>query len=216
MPTRTPARLLTTAAVAAALTLAGATAASAHVTISPDTAEAGSYALITVKVPNESATATTTSVTVDLPSDEPFTSVSYVPVDGWSTTVTDTSVTWVADDGIGIADGQLVLFPLSLGAVPDTGSITLAASQTYSDGTVVDWNETDDDAEKPAPVLYVGDAPAADHHGAADAAATDETTTDAAATSTSNDTLARGLGIGGLVVGAVGVVLAVTARRRSA
>ena len=45
----------------ALLAIAAPLAASAHVTINPNAAEAGSYAVITVKVPNESATASTTN-----------------------------------------------------------------------------------------------------------------------------------------------------------
>ena len=41
-------------------------------------------------------------------------------------------------------------------------------AQTYSDGTVVDWADTEEDAEYPAPVLYVNDEPADDHHAGAE------------------------------------------------
>ena len=138
------------------LAVAAPLSASAHVTVSPNTAEAGSYALITVKVPNESATAVTKRVEVDLPTDTPFSSVSYVPVAGWNVelvreqlaqpvrvgqrdlTEAVTKVIWTAAAGSEVADGQLQLFPLSVGPVPDTGTIVLPAVQTYSDGTVVD------------------------------------------------------------------------------
>jgi uncharacterized protein YcnI len=59
------------------LAIAAPLAASAHVTINPDAAEAGSYAVVTVKVPNESDTATTTKVQLSLPEDTPFTSVRH-------------------------------------------------------------------------------------------------------------------------------------------
>jgi uncharacterized protein YcnI len=212
------------------LVLAAPLSASAHVSIDPGQAAAGSYAVITVKVPNESETASTSTVELSLPTDTPFTSVRYVPVAGWSAelvrttlpepvevgeaTVTEavTSVIWTADAGSEIAAGELQLFPISVGPVPDTGSISLPADQTYTDGSVVSWNEEGEDAEHPAPVLYVNDAPAEDHH----AGATDEVTAAAASTDGGDDVLARILGIGGLVVGVVGVVLAVTARRRTA
>ena len=214
-------------------------AASAHVTINPDSAEPGSYSLISVKVPNESATAGTSKVEVQLPTDTPFSSVSYVPVAGWTVDVvkstlpepvtvgeneiTDavTSVVWTAEPGSEITAGQLQVFGLSLGPVPDTGSVTLPAIQTYTDGDVVEWTETTEDAEHPAPVLYVNDAPV-DHHGGADPSEPDADTATApdastpAASVSSDDVLARVLGIGGLLVGAVGIVLAVTARRRPA
>lgn len=222
------------AAIGAGLLLAVAAplSASAHVTIDPGQAVAGSYTVVTVKVPNESDTATTNRVELTLPSDTPFTSVRFVPVAGWSAelvrttlpepvavgeaTVTEavTTVVWTAEPGAEIGDGQLQLFPLSLGPVPDTGSVTLAADQGYTDGSVVSWNESGDDADHPAPVLYINDAPAADHHGGG--AHDDEATVEAApvAPASTDDVLARILGIGGLVVGAVGIVLAVTARRK--
>lgn len=214
-------------------------AASAHVSINPISAEAGSYAVITVKVPNESATAATNKVELQLPTDTPFSSVRYVPVAGWSaelvtTTLPEpvavgeneiteavTSVLWTADPGSEIADGQLQQFDLSVGPVPDTGSVTLPAIQTYTDGDVVEWSGTGEDAEHPAPVLYINDAPAGDSHGDSDldddAATVSANGADGGtAPSSSDDVLARVLGIGGLVVGAVGIVLAVTSRRRIA
>jgi len=223
------------AAIGAGLLLAVAIplSASAHVTIDPGQAVAGSYTVVTVKVPNESDTATTNRVEIALPTDTPFTSVRFVPVPGWTaelvrttlpepvtvgeSTVTEavTSVIWTADAGSEIGDGQLQLFPLSLGPVPDTGSVMLPADQGYTDGSVVSWNEEGDDAEHPAPVLYINDAPAADHHGGAVAASADGAAAVApAAAASSDDVLARILAIGGLVVGVVGIVLAVTARRK--
>ena len=218
------------------LALAVPLAASAHVTINPSAAEAGSYSVITVKVPNESATASTTKVEMSLPTDTPFTSVRYVPVAGWTTelvteelpepvTVNDTEITeaitsvvWTADAGSEIADGQLQQFELSLGPVPDVGSVILPTEQTYSDGSVVNWAETEEDAELPAPVLYINDEAPTDHHGGAASHDEDADATVAAESSvasSSDDVLARILGLGGLVLGAAALVLAITARRSS-
>ncbi len=220
-----------------ALALAAPLAASAHVSLDDNTAAAGSYSLITFKVPNESVTAATSTVTVTLPSDTPLASVSYVPVAGWTTELVTTTlpepvtigeselteavtqVVWTADSGSEIADGELQLFPLSLGPIPDVGSLTLPVEQTYTDGTVVAWDETGDDAENPAPVLYVNDAPAADHHGGdadADAEhAEGDDSADAGSTSGagSSDVVARVLGGAGLVVGAGGLAFGLTSRR---
>ena len=211
-----------------ALVVAAPLAASAHVSVDPAQAKPGSYTLITLKVPNESETAVTTKVEVSLPADTPFASVSYVPVAGWTaelvrTTLPEpvtvgeskiteavTSVIWTANPGSGITAGQLQLFPLSVGPVPDTGSIRLPADQTYSDGSVVSWSESGDGAEHPAPVLYVNDAPADGHHGGADMTAT------AATDAGSADVLARVLGIAGLIIGVVGLVLAFVVRRPAA
>lgn len=220
-----------TALVAGAfLAIAAPLAASAHVTVGPNQAAAGSFALLNFKVPNESATATTTKIVLSLPQDTPFAYVSYVPVPGWTAqltteklatpitgddgTITEavTTVTWTAQPGSEITAGQLGVFPLSVGQVPDTGSVAFAVSQVYSDGTVVDWADTTAGAEHPAPVLYVNDAPPSDHHADSTAAAVDVEQTPS---TSGGDVLARVLGIGGLVLGVVGLVVAITARRRT-
>lgn len=209
-------RFVLPAAVGAGLLLALATplAASAHVTVDPDSAEPGSYALITIKVPNESDTASTDRLELTLPTEEPFTSVRTVPVPGWDAElVTDgelvTSIVWTASPGAEIGAGQLQLFPISVGPVPDVGSLLLPATQGYDDGTVVAWNEEGEDAEHPAPVLFVNDAPV-DHH---DEEPADGQAPSEPAAAQQPDVLARVLGIGGLAVGVIGVVLALTARR---
>jgi uncharacterized protein YcnI len=214
------------------LALGAPLAASAHVTVSPGSATAGSYALITVKVPNESATAGTSKLELSLPKDTPFASVSYVPVPGWSTELTRTtlatpatvngsqitdavtSVTWTAQPGHEITAGQLQTFQLSVGPVPDTDTITLPAVQTYTDGSVVNWSGTDAGAEHPAPVLTVGAATAASEHGSAAAPAVAVSSADSGGDS--SDVLARGLGLGGLVLGVIALTLAIASRRRSA
>jgi uncharacterized protein YcnI len=236
-------KIRTSIAIAAGALLAVAVplSASAHVTISPNQAAAGTYALVTIKVPNESATAVTNRVEVEIPTDTPFASVSYVPVPGWTVKATTetlpkpvtfkggeiteavTSVTWTAQPGSEITAGQLQLFPLSVGAVPDTGKIVLKAVQSYSDGTVVSWSETSENAEHPAPVLYVNDAPAAAHGPSAGSGAHPSAAPSVEATelpvktqAASDDVIARGLGLGGLVLGAVGLILGIVAFRRVA
>ncbi|BDZ44252.1 YcnI family copper-binding membrane protein [Naasia aerilata] len=171
-------RALAAGILGTALALAAPLAASAHVRVTPDQAEPGGYSQLTFRVPNESDTAGTVRVEVTLPADTPFASVSYQPVAGWTTTADPTplpkpvtvngndlteavtSVVWQADPGVQIAPGQFQLFTLSVGPVPEVGSITLPATQTYSDGTVAEWNG-DAEAEEPAPVVYVTDPPPA-------------------------------------------------------
>ncbi|HEY8913158.1 YcnI family protein [Lacisediminihabitans sp.] len=221
----------------AILAIAAPLSANAHVSVTPYTAEPGSYALITFTIPNESATATTDKVEVDLPTETPFASVSYVPVAGWDVelvtetlpkpvkvhggevTEAVTKVIWTAQPGHAIEDGQLLLLSVSVGPVPDTGQILLPATQTYSDGKVVKWNEKGADAEMPAPVLYVTDTPVASHDADAEVTAATEKEAHGGASTTASaasDPIARGLGISGLVVGAVGIVLAVVFSRRKA
>ena len=219
-------------AAGALLALGAPLAASAHVTVSPGSATAGSYALITVKVPNESATAATNKLELSLPAATPFASVSYVPVPGWTTelirttlptpaTVNGSQVTeavtrviWTAQPGHEITAGQLQAFQLSVGPVPDTDTIALPAVQSYTDGSVVNWSGSDAGAEHPAPVLTVGAAPTASEHGSAAAPAVAVSAVDAG--NHSPDVLARSLGLGGLVLGVIALVLAIATRRRSA
>jgi len=236
---------------AVALVLAAPLSASAHVHVDPGQATPGSYSTLTFKVPNESATASTTSVVVDLPTDTPLTYVAYQPVAGWTAEVTTAalpapvtvgdatiteapvSVTWTADPGTGIADGQYQLFPISAGPVPDVGSILLPVHQIYSDGSVVDWDEptpaSGEEPEHPAPTLYIDEAPP----GETASGSASVTPMDAAASVSGSDTaagqaarvaadaaatssLALGLGIGGFVLGAAALIVAVVgaARRR--
>jgi len=218
----------------AALAVAAPLAASAHVRIDPTTATPGGYSYISFRVPTESATASTVGLTIQLPTGTPFTSVSYQAVPGWTAKVTTgtlpkpvtiggtsvttapTSVTFAATDG-GIPPGQFGVFTLSLGAVPDTGKVMLPATQTYSDGSVVKWDQptpaSGEEPEHPAPTLYIDDAPPAGDSSAvtvspapdAAAAASDHSGLDAAALT---------VGFAGLVVGAAGLVVAVVALTR--
>jgi uncharacterized protein YcnI len=237
-----PRRVLRTATAlvgGVALAVALPLAASAHVRVSPDQAAAGSYSTLTFKVPTESATATTTSVTVDLPQDTPFSSLSTEPVPGWTAKVTterldtpvktdDATITdapvaveWTADDGVGLEPGEFQRFTISVGPVPETGSIVLPAHQGYSDGSVVDWDEatpaSGEEPEHPAPTLYVDDAPPADSMSATMTAAptTDApAATPASGSDTTTGAVAVGLGVGGLALGAVALVVAVLALTR--
>ncbi|MCL2514756.1 MAG: YcnI family protein [Microbacteriaceae bacterium] len=217
-------RALAALAIGGALALAAPLAASAHVHVAPDTATAGDDdAYFGFRVPTESATASTVGVTVQLPTSTPFTAVSYEPVPGWTakvttstlpkpvkidgTTMTEapTSVTFTATDG-GIAPGQFQIFTVALGLIPDTGKIELPVTQTYSDGSVVHWDQSTPangtEPAHPAPVLYINDAPPAD--GAA-----------APAPDSGLTTVALIVGLAGLVIGAAGVVIAVVALTRS-
>jgi uncharacterized protein YcnI len=223
-PARPRARAALTASLAVtlgiALALASPGVANAHVSLDDNTAEAGSYPLLTFKVPNESESASTTSVTVQLPTGTPFASVRTVPVTGWQaevvvgvlpepveigeSTLTEapTSIVWTAT-GDGIRDGELGLFPFSVGPVPDVGHLELPVDQGYSDGTVVAW------AGDEVPILYVNDDPAGDHH---DAEADD------AAAATPDGLAVTGvvLGSGGLLLGATALVLTLLRRRSAA
>lgn len=241
MITRTLARAGLAAGGAVTLGVVLAAGAAAHVTIRPDVDTAGSYAKITVRVPNESDTAGTVQVRLDLPADTPLPSVRVQPHPGWSAELTTTqfpepvqvgdrtleeavtSVTWTADAGVRIGPGEFDEFALSVGPLPEAGTYFLPATQTYDDGEVVAWAEEtvegEEEPERPAPTLEVVEATGDDGHGGAPAAenVSDEGGDgDAAATASGDgaDDLARGVGIGGLVVGAAGVGIGAAALRR--
>ncbi|WP_210509108.1 YcnI family protein [Naasia sp. SYSU D00057] len=225
-----PTRVGLGAGAALLLALSAPLSASAHVSVNPAEAEPGGYSQLTFRVPNERDDSGTVRLEVTLPTDTPFASVSYQPVPGWTTTVTTgelpepvevsgtelteavTGIVWQADPGVEIAPGQYQTFGISVGPVPDVGSVVLPARQTYASGEVVDWSGAED-AELPAPVLYVNDAPAEHSHGGAETAADSGATVSGGAGG--DDGLARGLGITGLVLGALALVAAAFALVRS-
>ncbi len=159
MKTTTLARLGATAAAVGILVLGAPLAADAHVKVSPNTATAGADIALTFRVPNESATAGTVKVEIDLPTKTPFAGADYQPVPGWSAQVVSatlpkpikndgaevteapTKVVFTADPGTKIGLGQFQEFSLALDLTPDTGSVEFPTYQTYSDGTVVKWDE---------------------------------------------------------------------------
>jgi uncharacterized protein YcnI len=179
-------RTATGAALVAGLVLAPAATASAHVHVDPASTAAGGYSVLTVRVPNESPTAATTQVSVDLPTRTPLTYVGTEPVPGWTVVVEEgdlpepvevggatitrapVRVTWTAD-GPGIAGDAFQRFALSVGPLPEAGTeLVLPAHQTYSDGEVVDWDqlaEGDAEPEYPAPTFTTTAADAGAHHG---------------------------------------------------
>ena len=172
-------RLATGVLGGAVAVLLGATAASAHVHVDGEDATRGGDGVLTFRVPTESATASTTEVTVTLPADHPIASVRVQPVTGWTATVTSATlakpirtddgllttyasrIDWKADAAAAIAPGEFQQFSVSAGPLPDVASIALPTTQRYSDGTVVQWNELavgSAEPEHPAPVLTLAAA----------------------------------------------------------
>jgi uncharacterized protein YcnI len=225
------------AAAVGVLTLAVAGPASAHVTVNPNTATQGGYTKVTFRVPNETDTADTTKVEVNLPVGTPVASVSLKPLPGWSATtrksklatpiksddgeITEavTKITWTSSAGAAIKPGQFQEFDVSLGPLPQTGQMVFKALQTYSDGTVVRWiDEPGADGtepEHPAPVLTLTPKAAA---GAGPAAATTPAATAPAAATASGSagsTTGTALGIAGVVLGLLGLLVGFLAYRRS-
>jgi len=160
------------AAGAALATLLLAGPASAHVTINPNEAAGGGYGKFTFRVPTESDTASTTKLQIVFPAKPAFGSVSVKPHPGWTAKVAKNgqsiaSVTWTPDaKADAITPGEFDEFDISLGPLPDSGTVDFKALQTYSDGSVVRWIEIPKagqaEPEHPAPVLTLTAASDAD------------------------------------------------------
>jgi uncharacterized protein YcnI len=218
-----------------------AQAASAHVVVSsPDAVRGGETALVSFRVPNESPTAETVKVRIDLPVDAPVAEVLAQPLPGWTLTTSQrslaaptkvgdftltkvpASVTWTASAGTSIAPGQFQIFDLVTNPVPDKATLTFAATQTYSDGQVVHWNQPTPaggtEPDHPAPQLTL--AAAGDSTPTPSASATGITVSaspiaagDTPAGAARADSVARWLA-GAAVLVAVGCLVVVLTRRR--
>jgi periplasmic copper chaperone A len=222
--------VLVLATLTALAALAGV--ASAHVTVSSPDAAPGGFGKLVFRVPNESDTASTTSLRIQIPQEAAMASLSVQPVAGWTATLTESDLeepldnhgreisTYVsvvefrAEDGGGIRPGEFQEFALSGGPFPDLEMVSFPTVQTYSDGSESAWIEPTVDGEEPehpAPTLTLttsGDP----------ASATTETDTASSAEETDDGapgSLALFLSILALLVGIAGVVLGWRAGRRT-
>jgi periplasmic copper chaperone A len=184
------ARLGVVIAVFVAVVAAGIGVASAHVSVSSPDASPGGFGELTFRVPNESDTASTVSVKIQIPPETPLPSLSTEPVPGWTVIRTEADlktpvkvegqevssytsvVEFRADSGGGIGPGEFQEFALLGGPFPDARSITFNVVQTYSDGSEAAWIEPtvegQAEPEHPAPVLTLSGSDGAgsgDHHG---------------------------------------------------
>ncbi|AKK29931.1 YcnI family protein [Mycobacterium sp. EPa45] len=225
-------RVLTRAlALAALLTLGSwtvAATAGAHVHVSAEHAVRGDYALITFQVPNESEKGVpTTTVTITLPN---VASASTDVMPGWTAALDRDpasgayrSVTFTATANAGIGAAEFELFPLSI-KLPDADSVSFPVTQTYADGTKVNWDQPPlpggGEPEYPAPVLPLTAGPhePEEHHGTPPGAAGPSVTAappaDAQAPARGgSDNTARALAGGALLLAAIGVGVALARRR---
>ena len=204
----------------AALALVATAAAQAHVTLQPNTATAGAYTRLDVRVPNERDDASTNKVEVQFP--DGFASASYEPTPGWDVKVTKKTldkpvqtddgeitegvdtITWTAkSEADAIPPGAFEDFGLSVQIPGKAGDkLTFKALQTYTGGEVVRWIGAED-SDNPAPVVSVNDGAAA----AATPAPTQAAATATPAAAESSDDGGNGLAIVALIVGALGLVL---------
>ncbi|MEE1788460.1 YcnI family protein [Streptomyces sp. SP17BM10] len=176
-------RLAAASAVAATAVLAGATAASAHVTVQPSSVPKNATdQTFAFRVPDEDDKNSTVKVEIDFPVDHPVPSALVAPVPGWTDTITTTKLATPihTDDGDitdvvqrivwtggQIAPGHYQDFTVDLGALPDgTDKVVFKALQTYGDGSIVRWIEEPQDGQpepkNPAPVLRLTAATAAE------------------------------------------------------
>ncbi len=221
-PRRIIRRSLIGTAAAALLCLGPAAAASAHIQASSDAASRGGYATISFQVPNESTTgAATTALTIELPN---VTAVRAEAKPGW-TAKTDRdgdkvrSVTWTSAPDGGIPADQFDVFQIAA-KLPDADSVSFPATQTYADGAVVKWDQQSApggaEPEHPAPTLTLGvSAAKPDHHAAPTASAAPTATATPAEPQPRKvvDNTSRILAGAALLVGALGVGLALVVRR---
>lgn len=155
--------------------------AGAHVVVSGDGAEAGGFATLTFRVPNEESDASTVGVKVQLPQDHPIAFVSVQPKPGWTvrtimrkldppisshgSTITEavSEVTWT---GGKIGPGEFDEFKIQAGPLPDVATLTFKTIQTYEGAggttTEVAWIQEaqpgQPEPDRPAPVLTLNAA----------------------------------------------------------
>jgi uncharacterized protein YcnI len=199
-------------------------AAAAHVTIQPGEWEAGAFATMAVRVPNESDAAATTSISMQFP-EEVLTArfqphplcereVEMAPLDQPVEDVTErvASVTWTCEPGI--RTGEFDEFGLSFQIPEDAAEgdeLLFPTVQVYDDGEERGWVDPDPEAESPAPRVTV--IAAEEEEAEEPAAATDDEAAVPAVSTDGDDdnmaTVAIVLAIIGLAAGliALGVAL---------
>jgi uncharacterized protein YcnI len=148
-------RLIVAGAVAVAA-LAFSAAASAHARVSPAVSLAGRLQLYTLAVPTEKSGVTTTKIVLTVPSGFGIDSFA-PPPPGWHQRVQQTGsgdnavierVTWT---GGHVPTGEDSLFEF-LAQPASTGTYTFIVQQTYSDGSIVNWDGSEASAA-PAPTI---------------------------------------------------------------
>lgn len=156
---------------AAALVLASAIPALAHVTVdSPAEAVQGSFPTVTFRVPNEHATAANVSVKIEMPTSPAVPFVLVKTNAGWTHKIEHSapgepgqnvrSVTWsTTRTEAKLKPGEFTEFELVLAPIPAADRLYFPTSQFYDNGEVVRWNEIpspgNPNPPHPAPSLKV-------------------------------------------------------------
>ena len=149
-------RVRRTLVLALLITVAAPAAAFAHARVSPAVSLSGKLQLYSLAVPTEKEGATTTKIVLTVP--KGFGIDSFVPPPaGWTQSVRSTGsgeeavvqqVTW---SGGRTPTGQDSLFQF-LAQPASSGTYTFHVEQTYSDGSIVNWDGPES-AESPAPTI---------------------------------------------------------------
>ena len=182
---RSVGRVVLSAVLGICLVILVAGAAAAHVSIDPESAPKGSTSKFSFQVPNEKDNASTVGLEVTFPADHPIASVSVLQKAGWTFAVEKqtlpkpikspfggevsevvSKITWTGGE---IQPGAFDLFTVRAGPLPkNVSQLEFNASQTYSDGEVVQWNEATvkggAEPEHPAPVLKLTKAKSSGSH----------------------------------------------------
>jgi uncharacterized protein YcnI len=149
-------KLVVATSAAGATALVITAAASAHAIVSPPVAKAKVLQQFTLSVPTEKESLTTTKIELTVPSNFAIDSFEPPPA-GWTQQTKSTgsgentvvqSITW---SGGHTPTEQDAVFRFNA-SIPKTGTVTFDVRQTYSDGSVVDWNGPES-SDNPAPTV---------------------------------------------------------------
>jgi periplasmic copper chaperone A len=213
-------------ACALAFVVLDASLTSAHVTVSPSSLPKGSDdAILTFRVPNESATAAVTGLNIQFPLAHPIVLLNPEAGSGWQVQVvkavlpkpitTDdgtftSTVSEIDWSGGSIPVGQFDEFNVLAQGIPTgTSQLVFKAIQKYSDGTVVSWIEVPDkavpDPEHPAPTITLTAS------GGSGAAATSTASTDAVPAAAPTSSGSNAQSIAALILAGFAVLLGLLA-----
>jgi uncharacterized protein YcnI len=132
-------------ALVALAALATAAAASAHAIVGPAVALDKKLQLFTLSVPTEKSNLFTTEIELTVP--KGFTIDSYAP-SSWKRTVRGSTVTW---SGGHVPTEEDAVFSFNA-STSGAKTYVFDVRQTYSDGSVVDWNGPES-SDNPAPTI---------------------------------------------------------------
>jgi uncharacterized protein YcnI len=139
--------------VLGALTITAA--ASAHAKVSPSVVQAKDSEVFTLAVPTEKENATTTSIELTVP--KGFGIDSFFPSPGWKRSIVTQGsgegavvqkVTWT---GGKVPTGEDAAFSF-LASTTGSGTYRFAVTQTYSDGSIVNWSGPES-SDSPSPTI---------------------------------------------------------------